>query len=378
MPNTTILPALIDPHVHFRIPGAAHKEDWITGAQGALHGGVSTVFEVANTIPPTTTKELLEEKKKLIQEQLAIAGIPLRYYLYLGASKKNIGELERCRADIIGVKLFMGSSTGNLLIPDEDTQRRVFKECARLNLVLAVHAEDEEVLQANMKKLQGRSLSVRDHSKIRNPEVATTALKKIITCVREYGTRTYVFHVSTAAEVALIRHAKKESLPLFCEATPHHLFLNTHAYKTLGTYVQMNPPLRDEADQQALWEALQDGTIDAVGSDHAPHTRAEKEQPYGKAPSGVPGIETTLPLLLTAVNDGRLTIEQLRKLTSENIQSIFNVPPSGDTITVDWTLKKPVEEKHLQTKCGWSPFSGWALTGWPVAMTLQGKTYSID
>lgn len=366
MTRIVTIPALIDPHVHFRVPGGEHKENWQTGAQAALVGGVTTVFDMPNNSPSVTTLELLLHKKKLIDAQLSEAKINLKYHLYLGASKNHIPEIERCRDHIIGVKLFMGASTGDLLVADEESQRKIASECARLNLVLAVHAEDEEIIAENKKKYL-HELSPDVHSKIRSPKAAESAVKKIISYARDYGTKIYILHVSTKEEIKLIKDAKKEGLSIYAEATPHHLFFNENAYNYEGLRVQMNPPLRSEEDRIALWAAINDGTIDTIGSDHAPHTLEEKKQPYGQAPSGVPGIETTLPILLDAHNKGKIALEKIVELTSTNIQKIFGLSPNNDKINVDLDLIKTVKNKNLKTKCGWSPFAGKELKGWPVS-----------
>ncbi len=363
------LPALIDPHVHFRTPGGEHKEDWHTGARAALGGGVTTVFDMPNTAPSTTTKEFLTQKKLLVEQQLNDARIPLRHFFYLGASSDHIDEIKKCRNDIVGVKMFMGSSTGDLLIDDEKNQRAIFEICAKTDVLLAVHAEDERTLQHSLIS------DAHIHSKIRPREAAIIAVTKAIRFAKEYRTKTYMLHVSTKEEVMLIREAKANGMPVFAEVTPHHLFLTEENDTTLGNFAKMNPPLRTKADQAALWAGIHDGTIDTIGSDHAPHTIEEKNQPYEKAPSGVPGIETTLPLLLTAYHQGKITIEKIIAITHTNIEQIFRLTPNDDTIEVDLTLRKKVDGQSLETKCGWSPFEDWSLTGWPVSVTLRGKVY---
>ncbi|MEK7643678.1 MAG: dihydroorotase [Patescibacteria group bacterium] len=364
------LPALIDPHVHFRVPGGEYKEDWRTGTRAAAAGGVGTVFDMPNNTPSITTLELLLAKKKLIDAQLAEVGSQLKYQLYLGADKNRLPEIARCREWIIGVKMFMGASTGDLLVADEESQRLVSAECARLNLVLAVHAEEEALIEENKKLYHGKS-GASIHSKIRNGRAAVEAVKKAIGYARDYGVKIYLLHISTAEEISLIRDAKKEGLQVYAEATPHHLFLDESAYQTLGTRAQMNPPLRSKEDRAALWEAINDGAIDAIGSDHAPHTLAEKDLPYGEAPSGVPGIETTLPLLLNAYNNDKITLEKIIELTSVNIQKIFGLPPNNDKISIDLDLIKIVKNENLNTKCQWSPFAGQTLRGWPNRLHLQ-------
>ncbi len=368
------LPALIDPHVHFRVPGGEHKEDWRTGAAAAIAGGVTTVLDMPNNNPACTTKERLEEKKRLIDAQLAEVGIPLRYGLYLGASEKTVSEIENARGGYIGIKVFLGQSTGDLLMDNDTAFEEVCHTAARLGTIVAVHAEDEKIMQNLKASLSPESLTnVRVHSRIRGREAAITAMKKAIALGKKYGTKLYILHASTKEEVALIRQAKHDGVTIALETTPHHLFLNESAYETLGTKAQMNPPLRTPEDQAALWEGLMDGTIDTIGTDHAPHTLEEKGQPYGKAPSGVPGIETLLPLLLTAVRDGKLTLDRFMAVTRTNAEKFFDLPSNDDTVVVDMNTVRPVRGSTFKTKCGWSPFEGWELVGWPAYTVLRGK-----
>lgn len=367
------LPALVDPHVHFRVPGGEQKENWETGARAAIAGGVTTVFDMPNTTPPTTSLELLRAKKKMIDEQLAQAGIPLHYGLWFGATADNLDEIRKAKDEIVGIKIFMGASTGNLLVDGKEDQKKIFALAAELGLIVAMHAEDNERIKNN--ELRIKNPTVADHSRIRSPEAAAKAVAQAINFSKQYGTKLYILHVSTAAELEMIRATKRTGVKVFAEATPHHLFLNTDAYKTLGAKAQMNPPLRSSTDQAALWGGLLDGTIDCIGTDHAPHLLSEKSWPYPQSPSGVPGIETILPLLLNAHHEGKISLEKIVELTSTNARKIFSLPKTDDWVIVDLALTKKVANKNLKTKCGWSPFDGWELTGWPVATMLGGKIY---
>ena len=373
----TLLPALIDPHVHFRTPGLEHKENWITGANAAIHGGITTVFDMPNTKPPSITLERIEEKKALIQEQLKQVDIPLHFGLYLGADKLHFDEIPRCKDKVVGIKIFMGSSTGDLVMDDDESLEECFRLAAMHDLLVAVHAEDEALIKQREAEF-GHSTDPKMHSEIRNDEVAFRATSKAIALARKYRTRLYILHVGTKREIELIRQAKKEGLNVFVETTPHHLFLTIDDYAKWGTKVQMNPPLRSKEDAAALWHAIADGTMDTIGSDHAPHTIAEKAQPYGKAPSGIPGVETTLPLLLDACNHGRITLPQIVRLMRERILSIFHLPPNDDFVLVDLKKKKTVNEQTLKSKCGWSPYAGRQLQGWPVYTILKGRVYELD
>ncbi len=373
----TLFPALIDPHVHFRVPGAEYKEDWITGARAALAGGVTTVFDMPNNTPACINKENLHKKKQLIDQQLKEADIPLRYYLYLGADENHLQETGFCCKEIIGVKVFMGSTTGDLLISNDAALDRVFQIATQENLIVSVHAEDEHIIEKNREKFKD-SHDPSDHSKIRSRQAAVSAVKKAILLAEKYGTRLVILHMSTKEELELVRQAKDRQVLVYCEVTPHHLFLNEGDYARWGTKVQMNPPLRTPADQAALWEGIQNGSIDMIGSDHAPHTLEEKNLPFGQAPSGVPGIETTLPLLLTAYKEGKITLERIVSLTHTNINNIFELKPVQDAVLVDMNKTKTVSNERLKTKCGWSPYEGRNLTGWPAYTLFKGRVFHVE
>jgi dihydroorotase len=372
-----LLPGLIDPHVHFRTPGLEHKETWHHAAKAALRGGITTVFDMPNTLPPCITKQRLMEKKQIIDKQLQEVDIPLRYQLYLGADKSHFDEICKCKDQIIGLKVFMGSSTGELVMDDDSSLHAVFCLAKAHDLVLAVHAEDEELIRKR-KLLFQHATDPKVHSEIRNDEVAYLATKKAIELAKIYGTRLYILHLGTKRELELVKAAKKEGLSVFAETTPHHLFLNLTDYQRLGTKVQVNPPIRPKKDCDALWQGIQEGLIDTIGSDHAPHTIEEKSQPYGHAPSGMPGVETTLPLLLNACSQGLISLQKIVWLMKTRIEEIFNLPSNDDFILVDLEKTKQVEDKHLQTKCGWSPYAGLNLKGWPVYTVVKGKIYEQE
>lgn len=373
----TLLPALIDPHVHFRTPGHEYKEDWRTAAQAAIRGGYTTVFDMPNTSPPTMTQTYLHDKKALIDAQLQEVAIPLRYHLFFGADKTHLDEIIKVKEEIIGIKVFMGCSTGNLVIDDDASLEKVFRIAAENNLLVAVHAEDEQLLQQRKAQFQDRR-EYAVHSEIRNVQVACRAVKKAIALTQRYQTRLYILHVSSQEEIRLIEQAKQAGLPVYAETTPHHLFLDNAVYPTLQGKAVVNPPLRTAADRAALFAAIRAGIIDTMGSDHAPHTLAEKERPYGECPSGMPGIETTLSLLLNAHAENRLTLAEIVSLTSKRAREIFNLPPNKDVVLVDLNKETVVIEKNLKTKCGWSPYAGRVLRGQPVYTILDGNCFSID
>jgi dihydroorotase len=368
------LPAVIDPHVHFRTPGMEYKEDWRTGAKAALRGGCTTVFDMPNTLPPTITEHLLQEKKALINQQLDEVDIPLRYQLFFGADKQHLSEIAKVKNSSIGIKVFMGCSTGNLVIDDDESLHAVFSLAAKEKMLVAVHAEDEHLIREQKANYKGE-LTYHAHSHIRNIEVATRAVEKAIALTQQYGTRLYILHVSSAEEIALIKAAKQKKLPVFAETTPHHLFFDDSAYDTLGGKAVVNPPLRDKKQKTALFSAIHENVIDTIGSDHAPHTLDEKAKPYGECPSGMPGIEFMLPLLLNAHHESLLSLNEIVSLTSSRARQIFNLPSYEDWVVID--LNRHATISNTQSKCAWTPYMGLSLSGWPIYTVLKGRCYDV-
>lgn len=373
----TLFPATIDGHVHFRTPGLEKKENWKTGAKAALRGGVTTVFDMPNTIPTTTTLSALEDKHALIESQLKEASLPLRHYFYFGATPTNSDLIPFLKDQAIGIKVFMGSSTGSLLVSEEDSLRKIFSQAAKAKKIVALHAEDEQMIQERSREFAS-SNTPRTHSLIRSPEVAAKAVSRAIALAKETGCSLYFLHISTEQELELIAKAKQEGLPIFAEATPHHLFLSTEDYDWADCKVQVNPPLRDPHHQRALWDALIDGTIDTIGSDHAPHPLSEKLLPYGHAPSGVPGVETTLPLILTACKQKKLTFSRALELLKTRIEEMFALPLNDDYLLVDLETEQSVKEEEIASLAGWSPYSSWRLVGWPSITIAKGKVITHE
>lgn len=369
------LPALIDPHVHFRTPGHEHKENWISAAKAAIHGGIGFVLDMPNNAPSCIDLFSLQQKQLRIDEQLKTANIPLRYRLYLGADEKTLEEIPLCKKNAVALKIYMGPSTGTLLMQDPKALDRSFQIAKEHSIPIAVHAEDEAIMKKNARHHVGEDPSL--HSKIRSDLVAAKATEQAIELCAKYQTTLYVVHVSTKKELALIRSAKKQGLPVYAEATPHHLFLNDAVYPTLKTKALVNPPLRSKEEQEALLEALFDGTIDCIGTDHAPHLLEEKNLPYGKAPAGFPSIELLLPLLLTAHKNLKLPLERIVELTHHNPKRLFSLPATDDWVFVDLEETRCVEENKLFSKAGWSPYAGFSLTGWPHYMLLQGRILDV-
>lgn len=373
----TVLPALIDPHVHFRVPGMEHKEDWKTAALAAVRGGVTTVCEMPNNIPSCTTYDRLIEKKNLIDAQLKAVDIPLHYGLYFGADKEHFAEIAKVSGEAVALKIFMGCSTGGLVIDTDEALDEAFRYAKEAGLLVAVHAEDEALLAQKREEYRGIT-DPAVHSKMRPREAAILATQKAISLSAKYCVPLYILHMSTKEELQLVREAKQQGLPVYAETTTHHLFLSENDYVEFGTLVQMNPPLRTVEDQEALWEALRDGTLDTIGTDHAPHTLEEKREPFGKAPSGIPGVETLLPLMLDAVNQGKITLDRLIGLTRTNSEKMFGLKTNHDVVLIDLKLEKEVRNQDMASKCGWTPYRGRVLKGWPVYTILNGRVHSTN
>lgn len=364
-----ILPGAIDMHVHFRDPGFPEKEDFASGSRAAAAGGVTTVIDMPNTNPPTLTCADLEVKRAIAKDKSRV-----NFGFYMGLAYDNLAEIKNAK-NIAGVKVYMGSTTGDLLMQD----KRVIEELFKLGKFVIVHAEDENIIRANQEKYKDSMDNPGVHSLIRGPEAAYEATKAVLYLAKKCNARVHITHVSTGLEAAELKKFKGPLVSADC--APHHLYLSQSAYGERGNYVKMNPPLRTNEDRQALWKALKEGVIQTVATDHAPHAKAEKEQPYGKAPSGVPGEETLLPLLLDSVNHGELSLQDVARLTSENPAALLGIRGKGkievgfdaDFAVIDMNKEQEVGKNGYFTKCGWSPFGGWKLKGWPVMTVVGGK-----
>ena len=370
-----LLPGLIDGHVHFRTPGFEYKEDWLTGSRAAAKGGVTAVLDMPNTNPATVDYKALEQKRKLAQKSLVNFGF------HFGATGENI-PLAKEITGVAGIKVYVGSSTGALLLSNPDDLKQLF---SNTNQLFLVHAEDEQFIQEQAEKYKNET-NPKIHTKIRAPEAAVRSVAMLLELAEQTGARIHFCHVSTAKELELIAKAKQKGLSVTCEVTPHHLFLTEEEYDKKGNWVKMNPPLRSEVDRQALWQGIKNGVVDTIGTDHAPHTRKEKQKDYWQAPAGVPGVETMLPLLLNVVSQSRLELERLIQLTSTNPAQIFKIQNKGeikegfdaDLVLVDLNARSRVIENELETKCGWSPFVDWQLTGWPRKTVVGGNLIYDD
>jgi len=366
----TVLPGVIDTQVHFREPGLEHKEDLESGSRAAVLGGVTGVFEMPNTSPNTDSAEALADKL-----DRAAGRMWCDHAFYVGATSANadrLFELERLPG-AAGIKIFMGASTGNLLVSEDAELARVLASGRRR---VAVHAEDEARMNARAgERIEGDASS---HPVWRDDESALLATRRIIALAREARRRIHILHVTTPAELELI--AQHKDL-VSCEVTPQHLTLaGEEAYPRLGTYAQMNPPIRSGAHRDGLWHWLNQGVPDVIGSDHAPHTVEEKAKAYPASPSGMPGVQTLLPLLLDHVANGRTTLHRLVDLTSAGAQRVFGIVGKGriavgydaDFTIVDLKARWTIEESWLASRCGWSPFTGLTLTGKPVGTIIRG------
>ncbi|MAU28190.1 MAG: dihydroorotase [Pelagibacterales bacterium] len=374
--NLTILPGVIDSQVHFREPGSEHKEDLHTGSKGAALGGVTSVFEMPNTYPPTSTVERLKDKFELAKDRMWV-----NYAFYAGATPENFSflpELEKVPG-CVGVKIFMGSSTGNLLIPDDETLINVLKS---RNFRVAVHAEDEPRLIERKKLI--KSNDVHFHPIWRDELSALNATKRVIKGANASKKPVHILHITTEEEIEYIRQNKEY---ISVEVTPQHLTLSApDCYDKLGTFAQMNPPIRESRHQKGLWKGIKDGVVDVIGSDHAPHTIEEKHKPYPDTPSGMPGVQTLLPIMLDHVNNGNLSLFKLCQLISTNPAKLYKVINKGeiklnndaDLTIIDLNKEVKIKDDMMANKSGWTPFNNKNVKGWPIMTIVNGNIVMRD
>ena len=371
-----LLPGVIDSHVHFREPGLTHKEDLESGSRGAVLGGVTAVFEMPNTDPLTTDAAAIADKVKRGHHRMHCD-----FAFYVGATRENtkdLGELEMLPG-VCGVKVFMGSSTGSLLIEDDAGVRAVLQNIRRR---AAFHSEDEYRLRERMNlRVEG---DPRSHPVWRDATAALMSTQRLIALARATGKRVHVLHVTTKEEAAFLGEHKDVAS---AEATPAHLTLAApECYERLGTLAQLNPPIRDAAHQQGLWQGIAQGVIDSVGSDHSPHTREEKAKLYPKTHSGMTGVQTLVPLMLDHVNAGRLSLLRLVDLTSAGPARLFGIAGKGriaagydaDLTVVDLKRRETITDRWIASRAGWTPYAGLAVTGWPVGTVIRGRKVMWD
>ncbi len=362
-----LIPGVIDDQVHFREPGLTHKEDLLTASRACAKGGVTTFLEMPNTVPATTDRTQLEKKLALAAERSLV-----NYGFYIGATPHNLDELKRVRRTP-GIKIFIGSSTGDLLVDEQEALERIFAETS---LPITAHCEDEARVRANREKFSGTQ-DVADHSRIRDRRAAVLATERAMDLAFRHNHRFHVLHVSTADEAERVRDHRRL---ITAEVCPHHLFFSIDDYAALGTLVQMNPSLKTRADNAALWQALLDGRIQVIATDHAPHTLEEKRQPYPQSPSGLPAVENSLALMLNEVAQGRCTLQQVVRWMCDAPARVWDLVDKGriavgydaDLVLVDLQRTAEVRNEQQETKSRWSPWHGKRLTGWPVMTWVRG------
>ncbi len=369
-----VLPGVIDAQVHFREPGPTHKEDLATGTAAAAKGGVTCVLEMPNTDPPTTTAGALADKVARLAHR---AQVDVGFFV--GGSPDNLDDLDELERlpGCAGIKIFMGSSTGTLLIPDDAALARALSSGVRR---VAIHAEDED----RLRERKPLATSVDQHPVWRDAETALRATWRVLALARRFGRRVHILHVTTGDELGVIADCRDLAT---CETSPQHLtFAAPEIYERLGSLAQMNPPIRSAEHRAALWRAIDEGVIDLIATDHAPHTLAEKAQAYPASPSGMPGVQTMLPVMLDHVAAGRLSLTRLVELVSTGPARVWGLAGKGrlavgydaDLTLVDLAARRTVRNADMASKCGWSPFEGLSLTGWPVATIVRGHVVMRD
>lgn len=364
-----ILPGVVDSQVHFREPGLEHKEDLESGSRSAVLGGVTAVFEMPNTKPLTTSAETLEDKVRRGRHRMHCD-----FAFWVGGTRDNahdVADLERLPG-AAGIKVFMGSSTGDLLVEDDDGVRSILKNTRRR---AAFHSEDEFRLREREGLRVANDPS--SHPVWRDEIAALKCTQRLVQIARETGARIHVLHISTAEEIDFLGNHKDVAS---CEATPHHLTLDAGQYATLGTLIQMNPPVRDARHRDGVWKGIGQGIVDVLGSDHAPHTLEEKLKAYPASPSGMTGVQTLVPIMLDHVNAGRLSIERFVDLSSHGPNRLFGMARKGriavgydaDLTIVDMKRRETITNAQVGSKAGWTPYDGKIVTGWPVGTIIRG------
>ena len=367
--NLHILPGVIDSQVHFREPGLTHKEDLETGSRAAVAGGVTSVFEMPNTKPVTISAATLADKISRAHHRMFCD-----FAFYVGGTRENVNEitaLENLPASA-GIKVFAGSSTGDLLVEDEAGLEAII---SRLTRRAAFHSEDEARLRARVS--YQRAGDAASHPIWRDEEAAVISTKRLIKLAQKHDKRIHILHISTAEELPLLAAARDVAT---VEVTPHHLTLSADDYAHLGTKLQMNPPVRDKHHREALWAAIANGLVDVLGSDHAPHTLEEKAKPYPQSPAGMTGVQTLVPVMLNHVNEGRLSLQRFVDLTAHGPQRVFNLRNKGrialgydaDFTIVDLKRRETITDKWVESRCGWTPYDGKKVQGWPVGTFVRG------
>ena len=374
--DKVVLPGIIDTQTHFREPGSTDVEDLESGSRAAVLGGVTSLFEMPNTNPPTSN--LVEFDKKL---QLAKNRMHSNYAFYFGATPDNIEQLSKLKdvEGCCGVKLFAGSSTGKLLVDKEADIEKVISNSDR---VVSIHSEDEEIL--NLRKKFIKEGDVHSHPEWRNTECAISSTRRVVKIAERYNKKIHVLHVTTKEEVDFLAMHKKN---VTFEITPQHLTLYApDCYDKLGTYAQMNPPLRTKEHYDRLWVAIKNNIVDVLGSDHAPHSKENKNKNYPNTPSGMPGVQTIFPVMLDHVNNGKLSLQQLINFMCENPCKIFGIKNKGylkegydaDLTIADMNKEVTIKDEMIASKCGWTPFNNHKVKGFPVGTIVNGNLVMSD
>jgi len=371
-----VLPGLIDVHVHFREPGFTWKEDWSTGSKAAAHGGITHVMDMPNTDPPTITIRDIIEKKELAKKSVVNFGI------YAGVVEGNINDVKELAKNADAFKIYMSESTGGLKLDDNLLLSKAFYNITNTGKIVCVHAENQAINERAL-RVHRKSPDPIEYSLARPVESEVTAIKDAIETARRTEVKLHVCHVTTKEGLNLIKKAKKD-VNVTCETCPHYLFMTQNDLKKMGTLAKMNPPPRTKEDQTALWKGISNKTIDILASDHAPHTMEEKLQDIWLAPGGVPGVETTLQLMLNAVNKRMIKLERLVELMHDNPVKRFSLNNYGIEVGKDANftiidLKKQwkISNDDLLTKCKWSPYDGWKGKGMPIGTIINGKEVSF-
>ena len=374
--DKVILPGIIDTQVHFREPGSTDAEDLESGSRAAVLGGVTSLFEMPNTNPPTAN--LIEFDKKL---KAAKNRMHSNYAFYFGATPDNTDQLADLKnvEGCCGVKLFAGSSTGNLLV---DKEADIEKVISSSNRIVSIHSEDEDIIKLRKKFI--KKGDVHSHPEWRNVECAMSSTRRVVKIAERYNKKIHVLHVTTKDEVDFLAMHKKN---VTFETTPQHLTLYApDCYDKLGTYAQMNPPLRTKEHYDRLWLAIKNNIVDVLGSDHAPHLKENKNKVYPETPSGMPGVQTIFPVMLDHVNSGKLSLEQLINLMCENPCKIFGIKNKGyikegfdaDLTIADMNKEVVIKDEMIASKCGWTPFNNYKVKGFPVGTIVNGNLVMSD
>lgn len=361
-----LLPGVIDDQVHFREPGLTHKADLSSESRAAVAGGITSFMEMPNTLPPTTTQERLQEKFLLASEK-SLAN----YSFYMGATNENLGELKACDPSLVcGIKVFMGASTGNLLVDDPIALEGIFRE---ISLPIAVHCEDENSIKANMEKARkkyGENIPINMHPLIRSHDACETSSRRAISLAEKFESRLHLLHLSTASEIRLLQNEQLlRDKRITAEVCVHHLWFNMDDYNVRGAHIKWNPAIKFRSDQLALLEAVKEGYIDLIATDHAPHSLEEKLKSYPDCPSGAPMVQHSLPAMITLANKHNIRIERIVELMCHNPAICFGIKNRGfiregyaaDLVVIDPDKPFTVNRDDLHYKCGWSPLEGCRL-----------------